>query len=368
MTLREHYNNVIHLLNDPLSVIELAEAKCLPPVLHVSNISLLMYPESKNLQQTFVITLKSQIMKDILPVLTIEEYNKEISKHENQRNLSVGLGPAPSGQLPLITITSMAYQNTDFLDNDLDLNVEKRRMFVVHRMDMKRWLESEDEWPLSPNNLLSRWWPDILNENQISKDAIQKTVATEANKDDNRENIFRVEGQMWTLCYNGETIHIKPLKGLLYISYLIESPNQEYHVNELVRAADSQKNIVSFDSNEISTKKTITNYRESLSKIRKEMNKLENNVEDNIILNELLIEKDEIEKQLLQAVGLGGKRKKFPNETNRNANSVSEAIRRSLKAINKSHHSLWKHLNNSLHTGAYLSYTPEKDISWITIQ
>jgi hypothetical protein len=218
----------------------------------------------------------------------------------------------------------------------------------------------------SDNNSLSFDWETL--EHLISKDDARYAAVTATGKNVSEENIFRREGQMWTFCYNGMTKHFKHSKGLLYISYLLGSPFQEYHVAELVNAAETpEKEVLSFSSGKVSTKETVANYRKRLSDIRDELAKADE-TGDLLLKKELLKEKQALEKQLLQAVGMGGKLKKNPDETRRQANAVSEAITRSLKTIYKNHPSLWQHLFNAINRGEYLSYTPETDISWITIQ
>ena len=129
-----------------------------------------------------------------------------------------------------------------------------------------------------------------------------KPSAVPTKTETKEQNIFRKEGQMWTLRYSGVAKHFNHSKGLLYISYLLGSPFQEFHVAEVVRAAENpEKEVLSFSSGEVSTKKTIANYRKRLSGIRAE---LSDAVEkgDPLLKKELLEEKDGLEKQLLQAV------------------------------------------------------------------
>jgi hypothetical protein len=220
---------------------------------------------------------------------------------------------------------------------------------------------------LSDNKSLSFDMP-VLDQ-LISEENSRRAVAAIAGGEKGvEENIFRREGQMWTLCFGGVTKHYNHSKGLLYIAYLLGSPFQEYHVAEIVKSAESpEKEVLSFSSGEVSSKKTIANYRNRLSVIRAELSEADD-TSDPLLKKELQEEKQAIEKQLLQAVGLGGKLKKHPDETKRQANAVSEAISRSLKVLDQSHPSLRQHLLNSINRGEYLSYTPEIEISWITIQ
>jgi hypothetical protein len=259
-----------------------------------------------------------------------------------------------------MTLTAVAHADADLLPSDAELKPEQRRMFLIERDDFKKCLETEGDWPLPRENLLSRWWSDIPSDKKVDTFGVGATVSA--------ENIFKKEGQMWTLRFGGIETHLKHSKGLLYISYLLGSPYQEYHVAELVRAAgDPAEKVLNFSSGEVSSKETIANYRKRLLLIRTEL-KDASDKGDSLLKKELKEEKLALEKQLLQALGMRGKLKKNPDETKRQANAVSEAISRSFKTIDKIHPTFWRHLFNAINRGEYLSYTPETDISWITTQ
>jgi len=124
---------------------------------------------------------------------------------------------------------------------------------------------------LSENTSLSFEW-ETLETLIAEEDRRQAIDAAAACKVVTKENIFRREGQMWTVCYKGVTKHFKHSKGLLYISYLLGSPFQEFHVSELVKAFENPKReVLSFSSGEVSPKQTIANYRKRLSTIIAEL-------------------------------------------------------------------------------------------------
>ena len=177
MNIREHFNNVLHLLKEPFSVIELAEAECLPPVLHTSNIALLMHTDSKKIQEAFEIVLKGLINNDILPAITVEEYINLTIEHERQREVTNYMNPLPPSHLPPITAIALGHQNTDLLPGNAELNPKKWRMYLIRRDDFKKWLETEGEWPLPRENLLSRWWPNIYSNNKVDTSEDYGTVS-----------------------------------------------------------------------------------------------------------------------------------------------------------------------------------------------
>ena len=48
------------------------------------------------------------------------------------------------------------------------------------------------------------------------------------------QNIFRREGEFWTIAYGGITVRLKDAKGLGYIACLLEHPGEEIHVHDLI--------------------------------------------------------------------------------------------------------------------------------------
>jgi hypothetical protein len=66
----------------------------------------------------------------------------------------------------------VAHSESDLLPDDVLVNLDEQLMYVVHRKDMKEWLERENDWPLSRDNLLSRWWPGKILESKVRPDVI----------------------------------------------------------------------------------------------------------------------------------------------------------------------------------------------------
>ena len=49
-------------------------------------------------------------------------------------------------------------------------------------------------------------------------------------------DIFRREGDYWTVTFDGHTVHVRDLKGMHYLARLLADPGREYHVLDLVAA------------------------------------------------------------------------------------------------------------------------------------
>ena len=49
-------------------------------------------------------------------------------------------------------------------------------------------------------------------------------------------NVFRREGDYWSVSFEGRTVHMRDLKGMRYLARLLADPGREYHVLDLVAA------------------------------------------------------------------------------------------------------------------------------------
>ena len=76
------------------------------------------------------------------------------------------------------------------------------------------------------------------------------------------------------------------------------------------------------------------------------------------------VELDQLVEQLGKALGLGGRSRKLGSPSERARSTVTWRIRSAIKKIAAAHPQLGRHLENSLQTGTYCSYTPETPIDW----
>ena len=51
-----------------------------------------------------------------------------------------------------------------------------------------------------------------------------------------RSNVFRREGDYWTVIFDGHSVHVRDLKGMHYLARLLADPGREFHVLDLVAA------------------------------------------------------------------------------------------------------------------------------------
>lgn len=198
-------------------------------------------------------------------------------------------------------------------------------------------------------------------------------------------NVFRKEGQFWTISYDGKTIRLKDAKGLWYINYLLQYPNRQFKAAELMKLFDAppvtdvynkmsdeelgkeglSRSYSLGDAGNNIDSKAKSEYKRRLKEIQVEKAKAERE-NDFPVLNELKKEEEDLTKQLDAAYGLKGRPRRSSDYSEKIRKAVTNRIKAAQKDIEKEHPSLGKHLSNSIKKGSSCSYSPPEDISWDT--
>lgn len=200
------------------------------------------------------------------------------------------------------------------------------------------------------------------------------------------ETVFRREGDVWRIVYANSSISLRHSTGLAYIEQLLRNPNQEIHAAMIEAAvagtlsssqnqADEVQDRSEDDEYEspVSTsgaipvgshldQQALKEYDQRITEAKKELEEATAN-NDTGRIESLKREINILTKEAARGTGLQG-RPRRGGDGERARQAVSKAVNRALKTINKKHPTLWQHLNSSLKIGEYLSYRPEKPISW----
>jgi hypothetical protein len=182
------------------------------------------------------------------------------------------------------------------------------------------------------------------------------------------EAVFRREGEFWTVAYEGQTVRLRDVKGLCYIASLLASPGREVHVLELVSAASGGRAdgaaragrdlAVSRPSGggALLDERAKQEYRARLDQLAEELQEARDWGDPERVAR-LEQEIDVLTQQLAQAVGLGGRDRTFSSPAERARISVTKAIRTAIKLIGNQCPALAAHLDESIQTGRFCSYT-----------
>ena len=145
------------------------------------------------------------------------------------------------------------------------------------------------------------------------------------NGDRDGGNVFRRDGDVWTVAFNGRTVPLRDAKGLRDLAVLLAAPGREVAVTELAEA-DAHHDI------ERSAR--------------------------------LAAERDALIGELARATGLGGRRRRLGDATERARSTVTARIRDAIGRIERAHPELGRHLRASIVTGARCAYRPAETVRW----
>ena len=191
-------------------------------------------------------------------------------------------------------------------------------------------------------------------------------------------NIFRREGEYWTLCFGNSLFRLRHSKGLALIAHLLHHPNREFHVLYLDAEVSSgstrlgQRSSLTSDSHSDEAQAASdglgplldapakASYRSRLRELAEDLAESRSlNDLGRILRNEEEI--DQLNRELARAVGLNGRDRKAGSEIERSRIRVTNAIRAALDKIGKNHPAMRRYLSATIRTGAICSYTPDMD-------
>ena len=197
-------------------------------------------------------------------------------------------------------------------------------------------------------------------------------------------NVFRKEGEYWTIRYRGAVMHLKDGKGPRYLAHLLYHPDREFHVLDLMasRSANalSPENLDHLRVSDGAGTRAATSqcrldplldpkakeaYRHRLDDLRENMLEAER-FRGRARAERARAEIDFLIRELSSAVGLGGRDRATVTAAERARVAVTLRIREVLRRLCQSDPALGRYLATSIKTGRFCSYTPTPDhpIRW----
>ena len=189
-------------------------------------------------------------------------------------------------------------------------------------------------------------------------------------------NVFRQQGEYWTVAYEGSVVHVKDAKGLRHLARLLAHPGREFHAVDL-EAADSQGKQATpaapqgradgdalevrpdlGDAGELLDATAKAAYKARLDELRAELEEAEN-FNDPTRATKAREEMDFLVSELARAVGLGGRDRHAASHAERARLNATRAVRAAMANLARANPSLGQHLSSTIRTGRYCSYTPD---------
>ncbi len=170
-------------------------------------------------------------------------------------------------------------------------------------------------------------------------------------------NVFRREGDHWSVGFDGRTVHVRDLKGMRYLAQLLFHPGREFHVLDMVAAETGQQTALG-DAGEILDERAKTAYRRRLAETDEDIQQARA-LEDTDREAQAEAERDFLVRELASAVGLGGRHRRAASDSERARSGVTRAVRQAIARIGEHHPQLGEHLTRYIRTGTYCAYVPD---------
>ena len=182
-------------------------------------------------------------------------------------------------------------------------------------------------------------------------------------------NMFRREGDYWSVVFEGRTVRVRDLKGIRYLARLLADPDRELHVLDLVAAESGHAAAVESghaaglartgpgDAGEMLDARAKDTYRRRLAEIDDDIEQARA-VNDAEREAQADTERDFLIRELSRAVGLHGRDRQAASTSERARVSVTRAVRQGITRLGEHHPELGEHLNQTIRTGTYCAYLP----------
>ncbi len=185
------------------------------------------------------------------------------------------------------------------------------------------------------------------------------------------DNVFRQEGEVWTVRYEGKDVRLKDGKGPRYLAALLAAPGRDLHVLQFVAAAPATRRAdareegltiaaASAPVDDAPDEHARRAYRARLDDLRAELEEAEQFAD--VGRAERL--REEMEQLVTQLAGRFGRRvpRRGPAETARKA--VTKVIRTQIGKLLELHPALGRHLGATIRMGTVCVYAPATPVAW----
>ncbi len=183
-------------------------------------------------------------------------------------------------------------------------------------------------------------------------------------------SVLRREGEYFSIAFEGKPFRLKDSKGLQYLALLLAAPGKEFHALDLVAGggglpsvrqsvdADEFSSSGLGDAGEILDDQAKTAYKRRLVDLEEDLEEAEA-FGDSERASRAKEEREFLARELASALGLGGRNRVAASASERARVNVTRAIRSALTRVGEHSPALAAHLQVTVHTGTFCSYTPD---------
>ena len=173
--------------------------------------------------------------------------------------------------------------------------------------------------------------------------------------------VFKKEGEYWTIAFEGRLFRLKDSVGMHYLARMLQEPGREFHALDLVRSPrppSARDGLGLGHAGELLDDRAKALYRHRMAELRNDLEEADSwgDAERASKAREVL---EILAEEFARGVGLGGRDRVAASDAERARVNVTKAIKATIKRIRHDHPSLARHLNFSVRTGTFCSYSPE---------
>jgi hypothetical protein len=213
--------------------------------------------------------------------------------------------------------------------------------------------------------------------------SLEPTAAAAVAVAETARNLFRREGEYWTVVFEGSVVRLKDIKGLRHLARLLAHPGREFHAVDLEAAEAPATPAAPLGARpsggepELAVRRNLGDagalldatakaaYHARLTELRAELAEAEGG-NDPVRAARARAEQDFLVAELARAVGLGGRDRRAASHAERARLNATRAIRAAMANLARANPALGRHLAATIRTGRYCAYTPDPraPITW----
>ncbi len=171
-------------------------------------------------------------------------------------------------------------------------------------------------------------------------------------------NIFVSRNGLWKITFEDTQIQLPEVKGFHDLARLLAAPGDEIHCTEMMGTPDAMS-----EEQPVMDDKALQAYKQRVKELRVQIREADQ-MNDLGRSERLAVELDQLTDHITKAMGLGHRTRRLNAPAERARAAVTWRIRSAIKKIDAVHPALGHHLTNSIRTGTFCCYSPEKNLVW----
>ncbi len=179
---------------------------------------------------------------------------------------------------------------------------------------------------------------------------------------DEPDQVFRRDGEVWTLGYAGREVRLRDSKGLRDLHALLTRPGTAVAALDLAGGAPGRRT-AGADTGEVIDAQARAAYRDRLRELEEAAAEADA-AADIERSARITAERDALVEALTQAYGLGGRVRRAGSDAERARTAVTARVKDAIRRIAEAHPDLGRHLTRSVRTGTFCVYDPDHPTPW----